>query len=135
MQIWKMIKRYKFTVLLSLVILYLSLKNADELNKVQFLNIPHFDKFAHFCMYFALTSVLIFETRKPSIGKRILLLLASYPFFFGIIMEVLQQTLTTTRNASIFDVLFNTIGIILSVLVWRLILRSYTGKSSDGNDF
>ncbi|HUX96011.1 MAG TPA: VanZ family protein [Bacteroidales bacterium] len=123
-----MIKRYKYTILLSLVILYLSLKNADELNKVQFLNIPHFDKFAHFCMYFALMIVAIFESRKSLIGNRPLLLLAIYPFLYGVLMEILQEILTTTRNASIYDVIFNTLGIFISVLVWMLIMRVYREK-------
>lgn len=123
-----MIRRFKYTIALSLVILYLSLKSADKLNKVQFLNIPHFDKFAHFCMYFALMSFTIFETRRSSISKRPFLLVAVYPFLYGILMEFLQETLTTTRNASIFDVLFNTIGITMAILAWRLIMKTGTDQ-------
>lgn len=123
-----MINKYKYTLLLSLIILYLSLKDANELNKVQFLDIPNFDKFVHFCMYFALMSVAIFETRKSPGRSPSLLLLALYPFLFGVIMEILQKTITTTRSASIFDVIFNTIGILISVLIWILILRGYKKK-------
>jgi len=123
-----MIKRYKFSLLLSLIILYLSLKNADELNKVQFFNIPNFDKIAHLCMYFALMSLIIFETRKKTLKIHSLLLLALFPFFYGILLEILQSTVTTTRTGSLYDAIFNTLGIIFSVAFWLVIRSFYSDK-------
>lgn len=118
-----MIKRYKYSLLLSLLILYLSLKNADELNKVQFLNIPHFDKIAHLIMYFSLMSVIIFESGKVALKNHSLILMALLLFLYGIMLEILQSTITTTRNGSPSDVLFNTLGIVLSIAFW-LVIRS-----------
>lgn len=123
-----MIKRYKYSLLLSLIILYLSLKNADELNKVQFLNIQYFDKIAHLIMYCMLMSSIIFETRKAAIRNHSLLLMALFPFFFGILLEILQSTITTTRNGSFYDVIFNTLGIILSIAFWFVIKSVYKEK-------
>jgi len=123
-----MIKRYKYSLLLSLIILYLSLKNADELNKVQFLNIPNFDKIVHLSMYFVLMSLIIFETRKTALKIHSLLLLALFPFFYGILLEILQATITTTRNGSIYDAIFNTLGIILSIAFWFVIRSVYREK-------
>ena len=123
-----MIKRYKFSLLLSLVILYLSLKNAEELNEVQFLDIPYFDKLVHFCMYFALMSVILFETRKTAPKFNSLLLLALIPFLYGILLEILQATVTTTRNGNIYDAIFNTLGIILSLALWFVIRSFYRAK-------
>ncbi len=123
-----MIKKYKYSLVLSLIILILSLKSADDLNKVQFLNIPHFDKFAHFCMYFALMSVLIYETWRHSLKVPNVMMLAVIPFIYGILIEVMQSTLTTTRNGSIYDAVFNTLGIFLSILVWIIIRRAYSEK-------
>ena len=123
-----MLKRYKYSLILSLLILYLSLKNADDLNKVQFLNIPHFDKIAHFCMYFTLMSIFILETRKSKVMNSSVLLLALFPLFYGIILEILQATLTTTRSGNVFDVIFNTLGILFSLIVWLLIKKTYNEK-------
>jgi VanZ family protein len=123
-----MIKKYKYSLSLSLAILILSLKSADELNKVQFLNIPHFDKFVHSCMYFALMSVLIYEARKHSIKVPNVIFLAAFPFIYGILIEILQETVTTTRSGSFYDALFNTLGIFLSILVWIMIQRGYLKK-------
>ena len=123
-----MLKKYKYSLILSLVILILSLKNAEDLNKVQFLNIPHFDKIAHACMYFALMSVLIYETWKHSLKVTNVVLLACFPFVYGILIEIMQATLTSTRSGSFYDAVFNTLGIILSILVWIIIRRVYSEK-------
>jgi len=123
-----MIKRYKFSLLLSLIILYLSLKNADELNKVQFLNIPHFDKIAHLCIYFALMSLIIFESRRAELKIHSVFLLALYPFLYGILLEILQATVTSTRSGSIYDAVFNTLGIILAIPFWLVIRSFYRDK-------
>jgi VanZ family protein len=123
-----MIKRYKYSLILSLVILYLSLKNANDLKKVMFLNIPYFDKIAHVCMYFSLMSVIILESGKIARRNRSLLKLAFFPFFYGILMEFLQGTITTTRSASPYDVVFNTLGIIVSILIWLFIRSAYKEK-------
>lgn len=117
-----MIRKYKYSLILSLVILYLSLKNASDFNTVQFFQIPYFDKFVHFCMYFALMSVIIYETVTSSVSKS-LYLIALYPFFYGVLMEVLQGAVTTTRSSSIYDAMFNTVGIIASMLVWLTIRK------------
>jgi len=123
-----MIKKYKYSLLLMLIILFLSLKNAGELNKIQFLNIPHFDKIAHFCMYFALMSVILFESGKAAMKNHSFMVRALFPFFYGILMEILQSTLTTTRNGNPYDVIFNTLGIILSIAFWLVIRSVYKEK-------
>lgn len=116
-QILTMLKKYKFSIILSVIILYLSLKNASDLNKVKFFDIPEFDKIVHFLMYFSLMSVIIYESVTSSV-KKSLFILALFPFFYGIIIEILQGTLTTTRSASVFDAIFNTLGIIMAVMIW-----------------
>jgi VanZ family protein len=97
------------------------MKNADELSKVQLINIPHIDKIAHFGMYFILMSLIIFETQRASIKNRSLLLLSLYPFSYGIILEILQSATTNSRYGSLYDVIFNTLGILISVLLWLLL--------------
>jgi VanZ family protein len=117
-----MIKKYKFSIILSAIILYLSLKNSNDLNKVRLFNIPEFDKIVHFLMYFSLMFVIIYESATSSL-KKSLFLLALFPFFYGILIEILQGTLTTTRSASVFDAIFNTLGILMAVLIWETIKK------------
>jgi VanZ family protein len=117
-QTFIMIKKNVFSVLVALIILYLSLADSQSFNKVPFLNIPHLDKIVHFLMYFGLMSVIVFEHRKSIIGRTQLVLIALIPFIYGILMEILQMTITSTRSGSIYDVLANSSGIIVSALIW-----------------
>jgi hypothetical protein len=117
--IHNMIKKHFLTIIITLVILYLSLAPADNFDKVP-INIPYFDKFVHFSMYLALMSVIIFENRKKIRELRQIFILALYPVFLGITLEILQETLAYGRTGSIFDEMANLTGIITSVLLWYL---------------
>lgn len=113
-----MIKKNIISVTVALVIMYLSLSNANTFDKVSIFNFPFMDKIVHFGMYFALMSSIIFENRKSFKNLRGLLLAAPIPLLYGILMEILQSTITVNRSGSVFDVLANSVGIIVSVLVW-----------------
>ncbi len=116
-----MIKKNFLSLLVALIIMFLSLAGSDSFDGVPFLNIPYFDKIAHFGMYFGLMSVLLFENRKQITGNRQILLLSSIPFSYGITMELFQTIFTVSRTGSIYDVIFNTAGILVSALLWSLI--------------
>lgn len=113
-----MIKKNIISVTVALVIMYLSLSNANTFNKVSIFNFPFMDKIVHFGMYFALMSSIIFENRKSFKNLSGLLLAAIIPLLYGILMEILQSTISVNRSGSVFDVLANSAGIIVSVLVW-----------------
>jgi VanZ family protein len=100
--------------------------NSHAFDKVP-INIPNFDKFVHFGMYFGLMSVFIFENRKAIKSTRNLFLLGLIPLFYGIIIEIMQSSLTTTRTGSIFDAMADLTGILVSILLW-LLIRSYKSE-------
>ena len=116
-----MFRKNLFSILVSLVIIYLSLANADTFKKVSFHNIQYIDKIVHFGMYFIFMSVIIFENRYKLKSTGNLLLLAIIPFSYSILMEILQSAITVNRTGSFFDVVFNLAGILSSLLVWILI--------------
>ena len=113
-----MVKKNILSILVALIILYLSLASSDTFKKVPLIDIPNFDKVVHFLMYFGLMSVMIFENRRTIKSNKQLFLVALIPFFYGIIMELLQTTLTATRSCSFFDAVFNSVGILVSILLW-----------------
>jgi VanZ family protein len=88
------------------------------------MNISYIDKIGHFCLYFILMSAIIFEHKKSFRNTRQLLLVALVPFFFGILMEVLQITITSDRKGEILDALANSAGITTSIFLW-LIIKPY----------
>jgi len=116
-----MIKKNFFSILMVLIIMYLSLTNGEKFEKASFLHISFLDKIVHFAMYFVMMSVIIFENRKTVINTSHLFLIALIPFSYGVLMEILQSTITMSRTGSIFDVIFNAAGIIVSVLLWLFI--------------
>jgi VanZ family protein len=102
---------------MALLIMYLSLAPSNSFNKVAF-KIPHLDKMVHFVMYFALMSVIVFENRKWIKEQNHLFYISLIPFFYGIVMEIVQTLFTTSRSGSFSDIIFNTLGVIFSVAVW-----------------
>jgi VanZ family protein len=113
-----MIKKNIFSILIALIIMYLSLANAHTFDKAPFIDIPNIDKAVHFCMYFGLMLVIILENKNSIKSNGHLFLLGLIPLSFGILMEILQATLTVTRSGSIFDALANSAGILVSILLW-----------------
>ncbi|KJD32623.1 hypothetical protein PK35_09550 [Tamlana nanhaiensis] len=77
------------------------------------------DKIFHFVTYallmglwyFSLVYTLKFSPKKGMLYAFII------AFVFGMIIEVLQDTLTTTRSLDVFDVVANTFGALLATLV------------------
>jgi hypothetical protein len=126
-QILQMIKKNIISIILALVILYLSLSPADTYEGISIFNIPFIDKIVHFCMYFMLMSAIVLENRKTikNIGQVILISLI--PISYGICIEILQSLLTESRTGSFYDVVFNSAGILFSIIFW-LFLNSFKEK-------
>jgi VanZ family protein len=116
-----MIKKNIFSILVALVILYLSLASADRFSDVPSFKIPFLDKIVHIAMYFGLMSALIFDNRKSIKSNGHLFLIGLIPMFYGILMEILQAIVTVTRNGDFFDALADFAGIIISVILWLAI--------------
>jgi VanZ family protein len=113
-----MIKKNKFSILISLVILYLSLANARTFESAGFFDIPYLDKFVHFGLYFLFMAVIILEHKNSFVNTRQLIVVALIPVFFGGLMELFQAGFTNTRKADILDIMFNSAGTATAVCIW-----------------
>lgn len=113
-----MIKQNKFSILISLVILYLSLANAKTFESAGLFDIPYLDKFVHFGLYFLFMAVIILEHRNLFSNTRQIIVVALIPVFFGGLMELAQAGFTETRKADILDIMFNTAGTASAVCIW-----------------
>ena len=113
-----MLRNNKFSIIVALIIAYLSLAGSKSFDEVPLFEIPFLDKIAHFGMYFVFMSVMIFEKRKSFTNTSHLLLLSLIPVSYGLLMEILQMTITETRSGDTFDFLANTAGTLVSLLVW-----------------
>ena len=83
-------------------------------------NIGGIDKIYHLFAYFTLVICWLFSFyKKPKLKYTI----AFGCILYGIIIEVLQSTTTVYRTADFKDVLANTLGIVLGLVVFNLILK------------
>lgn len=116
-----MIRKNLFSILVALLLLYLSLTNSENFQNVELTRIPNIDKIVHFGMYFLMMSVIIIEHRKNIKNPARLFFLSLIPLSYGILMELLQLTLTRTRSGDFYDALADAAGILASVLLWLII--------------
>jgi VanZ family protein len=108
-----------FAIAITLVILYLSLMKMP--NTV--IEIKHIDKGYHSIAYFVLTlSWLLSFYKKPN--KKYLIVILC--IILGIIIEVLQDTITVYRTADYFDVLANSVGVLFALVIFNIFLRKKT---------
>jgi VanZ family protein len=116
-----MLIKNKFSILVALIILYLSLASAHTFDKVPEFNIPYFDKVVHFGMYFGLMLMITIENRKSIKSIKQLFITGFIPLSYGILIEILQSAITMTRNGSFYDALADYAGILISILLCLLI--------------
>jgi VanZ family protein len=115
-----MIKKNLYSIMVALLLLFLSLINSEKFDKVKLAGIPNIDKLVHFGMYFLLTTVIIIEHRKNIKNHISLFLLALIPLAYGVMMEILQLTLTANRSGDFYDALADGAGVLASVILWML---------------
>ena len=102
---------------------------------VSFKKLPSFgvsetDKYVHFIFHFVFT---LLWSRYMWLSSHVLKLVTVarvvfMSFCFGITIEFLQETITTTRHADVLDVFANSIGSLAAFLVFLLIAKYKSGK-------
>ncbi|MGB7786968.1 MAG: VanZ family protein [Salinimicrobium sp.] len=105
----------------TLLVLYLSLINLAD-TPIKDLGVS--DKVMHCGAYFGLgllwSFFAIFNYKNDRFFAKILVVCFA-SIAFGIFIEVLQKALTSYRQLDLFDVVANTIGVVLAaLLVWSL---------------
>lgn len=87
------------------------------------LNIPYADKITHFIfhtVFVFLGSLAVRERTRGQIDiKKATTIIAVLSMVYGIIIEVLQYTITTDRHAEFGDVLANTLGAFAGIVLIR----------------
>ena len=85
------------------------------------------DKIIHFLLYFILTFLCIKSVQMISLKKYLIISISC--FIYGTIIEVFQELFTQTRKADALDVLANTLGILVAVVVSKYFIKNnYSSK-------
>jgi len=106
----------------TVLITFLCLVSFNDLPSIE---VKSADKFVHITFHFVFTMLWGFYSRQKN-GKIAIRKIVNIVFIsigYGLLIEFLQETLTTTRHADILDVLSNTIGALLALLVFVFIDR------------
>ncbi|MFZ2285728.1 MAG: VanZ family protein [Bacteroidales bacterium] len=121
------IKQYYKSIIVGLLILWLSLSGSKSLVPGRMLSIPYIDKMGHFTMYGFFSAMLLLDSCKWQTKSKFNYIILLIPVFFGAVMEIMQMTLTISRKAETIDLLANiggvTAGIVLAHIVKNLIER------------
>jgi VanZ family protein len=102
-------------IFVTLGILYLSLVKMPSYT----VSISHLDKWQHCLAYFVLTFFWLFTFYKNE--RNYLVIFCC--ILFGIIIEVLQYTITNYRTGDYLDVLANSSGVLFGSLVFHQVFK------------
>lgn len=112
---------YLIAISLTVFIAYLSLGSFSEIN----MPIDNPDKFFHSIAYFFLALSWFFAVEKSHSIFKYKIVVVFFVLIFGIIIEVLQSSLTTYRTADYYDIMANSFGILIAMALFNRLLRFY----------
>ena len=113
---------YRIAITLTIFITISSLVSLRGIKTLD-IGIHNFDKIIHFISYFSLTISWFFATQHAVTKQKSKLLLILLLIFFGIIIEALQGGMTTHRQADFYDILANSIGVLLAAALFSKLNR------------
>jgi VanZ family protein len=104
-------------VLITLLIAYLSLMKVPRVQ----LELTHLDKLEHTLAYFVLGLSWFFSLKRKTILNKLIVFLICV--FYGILLEVLQENITTYRTGDYLDGIANSLGVCFALLIFNLISK------------
>lgn len=128
-ELTKWIRRHPISVILILVIWYLSLFTPP---KTELANVRFIDKWAHLLMYGSLAFVLWMEdwrVRKASPSMPRALALYIGPVAMSGLIELAQAYCTTDRSGDWLDLAANAIGALASIVLSGMLTRKMRKKA------
>lgn len=111
----KSLLKDKLTTIAILITLGIAILSLIKLGKSP-IQINHLDKIKHAFAYFVLSFVWLIALRTTKISKYLIVFCC---FFYGIIIETLQVTITSHRSGEILDVIANTTGILIAFIIYN----------------
>jgi len=104
------------SIFVTLLIAYLSFIKLPHIG----VQVPNSDKWGHSFAYFILSSSWLLTCHKYQKKKHLVVVSC---ILYGIIIEVLQHTLTGYRTGDSIDVFANTAGVLLGLVLFNQIIK------------
>ncbi len=115
----KTLLKDKLTIIAILITIGIAMVSLIRLEKVS-MQINHLDKIEHAFAYFVLSFVWLIALKATKTNKY---LIAFCCFLYGIIIEALQITTTSYRSGEILDVIANTTGILIALVIYNVFFK------------
>lgn len=112
---------YYISSLLTIIIIYLSLSSLSNLG----VEIIVSDKILHSFAYFSLTISWFFAVQKSHKNLKTKIAVCFFILIFGIILEVLQGSITVNRMMDYRDVFANSAGILVALITFNYLYRGF----------
>jgi len=106
-----------------LITVLIAIMSLISLKGVHILKTQNSDKYGHFLTYFILGLSWLYAIKNPSRKIFINYLIIFLIICYGIILEVLQDILTTYRQADSYDIIANSAGVIFAVIFYNLLKK------------
>ena len=122
MRFFKIIRKYKFTIICLFAIIYLCFMDMGNITAPDIFAFSKFDLFAHFSMYLGLS--FIFFTEKQRKNERKLTFAESQKYLIafiilGFLIEIFQPILST-RSRELFDFIADLLGCYIGYFIFVL---------------
>lgn len=120
-------KRYWISIAVwASIILVLCGMPPQDVDKIKFIDIPYLDKLVHFGLYFVLAllimAILTLNSKlKKSRWANLITILSC--LLYGWLIEVMQRAFFPGRSYELMDVVADTAGAVVGVLLYRTIRR------------
>lgn len=105
-----------FALLWTIIVTILSLISINS-NIGSFIKIENKDKYVHFTFYFVFVILWSQFVKSKGLNSKAKLMILLSAMGYGILMEICQELFTKTRTADVLDVLANSLGAALGLIV------------------
>ena len=95
----------------------ITIASLVSLTNMPRVNVLGKDKTVHFLFYFVLTLTWNFALQKKYKNWALKYIIVFVVIGYGIVIEVLQEVLTKTRQADLYDVIANSAGTLVALIV------------------
>ena len=106
-----------------LITVFVAIISLISLKGVHLLKTQNFDKYGHFLTYFILGLSWLNAIKNPLHKNFINYIIIFLIICYGIILEALQDVLTTYRQADLFDIIANSAGGIFALILYNLMKK------------
>lgn len=114
-------RKYIFSAIAVAWTVVITILSLVKIKGPQVLHFSYSDKLVHGVIYFLFTIIWFFAFSKgianKTLRKNALIASATFSFIYGVSIEIMQETLVTTRQGDWQDALANTTGIIFAIFI------------------